>query len=331
MIGKELWTALDENYFYPAIISLTSATRKLDNDLVINIACDVTITSERSMKKFKEVLQTFHIKANFHPIDMPETLPVLGHITSITFARLRLLEILEHSFVWIDVDTFFPNGISELLDYAKKLPEGFKFSAFPSAISTESFTGVSNAAVTAAGDRYFNAGVFVAEPATWRNAGFGNTWIELLTRYQELGFIYLDQCIMNYLVSGEYIDLPRRFNSILTRGERLIEAPVVLHFAGPTKPWLLQILQLPRFFGTSAQAKYFRKYFFAEVALFFDALLNRKYRILWLLLKYKIDANFSFAHKFFGRKFNALIKLLQLLNRLSGSETDSKPRPSGIN
>ena len=94
-----------------------------------------------------------------------------------------------------------------------------------------------NSAFQASQGSYINAGIFMADPIRWRHFGNDVLWKELVTRQSDLGFIYGDQDILNYLLAGKVGILPPRFNHIVSEASKGTE--VILHYAGAPKPWRL--------------------------------------------------------------------------------------------
>ncbi len=63
-------------------------------------------------------------------------------------------------------------------------------------------------------------------------------WRMAHKNYENLGFQFSDQCILNYVAFNSFAHLPSEYNSfpILTTLEEVPEARIS-HFAGPIKPW----------------------------------------------------------------------------------------------
>lgn len=308
----QVWTAFDENYFYPALVSMYSAKFQLNEDVWINVGYDENLFSKKSLAAFLKVSSDLGLKVKFSPLKMPSNLPTLGHINSITFGRLELLSILVEKFVWIDIDTIFVHGIKDLIEFSNTLPDDFSFCALPSPLKSNVGQVVHkpNAAVLRSGSRYFNAGIFIADPVKWRNNGFALEWTKLVEDYELYGFVYLDQCVLNYLYSGNYADLPRMFNFIPGAKDHFLDETRILHFAGPVKPWLFQPKQLIEVFRKSQLSLFFKFYYAQELAIFLYAFKSRNFHLVYSLVKFKFFANTNFYRSLVMRKTRTFLRIL---------------------
>jgi len=310
----QVWTAFDKNYFYPALVSLYSAKFQLNEDVWINIGYDEKLLSKKSLATFLKVSSNLGLKVKFSPLKMPSNLPTSGHIIStITFGRLELLSILVEKFVWIDIDTIFVHGIKDLIEFSNALPDDFSFCALPSPLKSNArqIAHKPNAAVLRSGSRYFNAGIFIADPVQWKNSGFAIEWKKLVEDYELYGFEYLDQCVLNYLYSGNYRDLPRMFNFIPGVKDQFLDENRILHFAGPAKPWLFQPKQLIEFFRKSPLSLFFKFYYAQELAIFLYAFKSRSFYLVFSLVKFKFFANINFYRSLVMRKTRTFLRILR--------------------
>jgi lipopolysaccharide biosynthesis glycosyltransferase len=91
--------------------------------------------------------------------------------------------------------------------------------------------------------KYFNSGVMLLNLDKWRQAGVKNKVIAL-TKEKPGSIRFVDQCGLNGVVDGRWLELDPRFNCqsyMLTKDSQFRcdenKKPVVIHFTGSGKPW----------------------------------------------------------------------------------------------
>jgi hypothetical protein len=92
-----------------------------------------------------------------------------------------------------------------------------------------------NAAYDAAGDSYFNDGIFLGNPGRWKSLGYTDAWRSHGEKYEKFGFLHHEQDILNLLLAHDKELIPSSFNAMVMPGPNL-EAKI-LHFTGNPKPW----------------------------------------------------------------------------------------------
>ena len=179
-----------------------------------------------------------------------------GHVSLATLGRFLIADIVAQSYrrlLYVDGDTYFNDDPSELLAY--DIPEGkigavsdiraYATSDF-GRFGTESRRYFSMLGMTP-GQRYFNAGVFVARTDTWREMAD-----EALAYFLENTAICVrhDQSAMNAVLGRRRIPLPIRWN-FMTEYENLgmgrSVRPAIYHFTGQSKPWVGPLSPWKRF------------------------------------------------------------------------------------
>jgi lipopolysaccharide biosynthesis glycosyltransferase len=91
--------------------------------------------------------------------------------------------------------------------------------------------------------RYFNSGVMLLNLDMWRRSNLKVRVVDLIKEKNE-AIHFVDQCGLNGVVDGEWIDLDARYNyqsSMLNtfedKGDSAHQNPVIVHFTGSSKPW----------------------------------------------------------------------------------------------
>jgi lipopolysaccharide biosynthesis glycosyltransferase len=83
--------------------------------------------------------------------------------------------------------------------------------------------------------RYFNSGVMVLAPKELSKVFDDKILEQLILEYDELGFQWSDQCVLNYIIGGKYEALDRNLNTRPEEYEPMLCR--ILHFSGNEKPW----------------------------------------------------------------------------------------------
>lgn len=90
------------------------------------------------------------------------------------------------------------------------------------------------------GPSYFNAGLMLLDVDRFNAQGVGEAAMRQLAAYERRP-IYLDQCALNDVLAGNWLELDRQWNLFQTGYDPHMERPAydaarIIHFAGP-KPW----------------------------------------------------------------------------------------------
>lgn len=230
-------TAIDDNYVYPLLVTAFSAAENGPPEQRWIVASDPSLLSSASRELIVDVLGSLGVLAEFMQLEVASRFSDNGHIKATSFARLPLADVLD-DFLWLDVDIQCREGWQHLLDVEPLFESKATVQARPMG-DTMNWRAATerNVAFERARSRYFNSGIMRISGSRWRDRGFAAAWPELLSRYEELGFEWSDQCVLNYLFAGDYLDLAAPDNC--GPEERLPDdqAPRIVHFAGAGKPW----------------------------------------------------------------------------------------------
>ena len=152
-----------------------------------------------------------------------------GYISSTTYARFMLADLIKESHVWIDVDTIARVGWDTLFKLVQNSP--------PESLLVVADRASRDLQKSDSSVLTFNAGV-LGWPSR-RRIAWGNRMDSLRapdTDQDVLNELYGKQC---FKVSEDYNFLSRKLDAI-----RGAEAPYIIHYAGAEKPW-----HLPRKFA----------------------------------------------------------------------------------
>jgi lipopolysaccharide biosynthesis glycosyltransferase len=190
-----------------------------------------------------------NIKTYFQPYTIHDAhrFPVTGHVSIATYARVFLTDLLPSSWekvIYLDCDLIVRRSFA--------------------AIWETDLTGVAIAGVREPGNSrhaeleipesapYLNAGVLLINLAFWRENGVQAQLLSFILRHPEKLRLH-DQDVLNACLNRQSLQLPDSWNVthifylgpyrdlLGMRGSDLLKLqqdPAVVHFTGPTKPWM---------------------------------------------------------------------------------------------
>lgn len=154
------------------------------------------------------------------------------YISHHTYSKLILAEVLPHldQVLYLDVDTLIRAPLDDLLAWKLRHPVG--------AVAELGRAGLHLFGTVQ--QPYFNAGVLRMSLERMRHERAWDQAKQLLETRR--GLVLQDQDVLNLLFRGRFDNLPLGFNVFdsVTRGSRglaVLRDPVIVHFAGPVKPW----------------------------------------------------------------------------------------------
>ncbi|ODT22467.1 MAG: hypothetical protein ABS35_14695 [Kaistia sp. SCN 65-12] len=158
-------------------------------------------------------------------------LPSAGHLTSATYARLFLPDLLpEHDrAIYLDSDAVVIGDLEPL--WAFDLGDDLLAGVVDPGMLPDTLQkfGVPPG-------QYVNAGVLLMNLERWRSEGIGARCVDQLMRHPD--FELADQTAINIVAKGRIRHLDRRFNFFAATPMPTKDADLrVLHFTGPDKPW----------------------------------------------------------------------------------------------
>lgn len=232
---KDCLFVFDSNYIYPFFVSLFSLLNNSGPLNKVMIAYDNAMLLEKCRSDISSFCRDLGIDLEFIKVKLEGNLPISKGFNTSTYAKLFAISEISKPYVYFDVDTLFVRNLDEIWNSSSN-PEN------KHAISARTDPGIlldnsRNQAVLISKGRYFNAGVMVVNPSQWKHLGYNSSLASVISNYDSLGFEWLDQCVFNYIVAGNYSNLPNKFNFFV--GEDLsLQDISVFHFAGShKKPW----------------------------------------------------------------------------------------------
>jgi lipopolysaccharide biosynthesis glycosyltransferase len=157
------------------------------------------------------------------------------------YFSLLLLDRLDQDFLWLDSDLLLAPGWDSIFEAVPQNERQMKYviAAVKDRIATTALLRKEskNSAFINNPDRYFNCGLMWLSPRVWKENMFDRKWGDVIRNDKELGLQFIDQDILNFMLSDHVTLLPNKFNYI--PGDVIDQSPLITHYAGYPKPWVL--------------------------------------------------------------------------------------------
>ena len=256
-------TAADDRFAMPLAVTLYSALANLDRGRRVSLYIIDGGISEENRRRLTEVLNVKEMKVHLEWV-RPDLLVLDGvkanHWQSqANYFRLLIPELLPEQFdrvIYLDSDVVVEEDLGELWE---KEIDGFPALAVQGYLSPyvscpdglpETYQGLGLLPYTS----YCNSGVMVINLKRWRAEEIGPRALEYTRKFRQ--FVRnADQDGLNATIAGAWGLLDPKWNVILSAihlygrlfgmseeemkhaQEKLLQAPFILHFTGPIKPW----------------------------------------------------------------------------------------------
>ena len=196
------------------------------------IACSVAESTRSLLADFAAARR---IALDIVPLDPShvEDLPIRPGLTTATYARLFIDALLPDALdrtIYLDADITLNGRLDALF--------GIDMRGMPLAAAPDIEDSSANERLRLgmpAGAHYFNAGVFLADLAMWRQERIGSR-IANFARTAAEALTYLDQSAINAVLEGRILPIARTFNAFDPSHFDEIADPVVIHHTA-MKPW----------------------------------------------------------------------------------------------
>lgn len=240
-------TSTDDNYVPHLATMLLSLNTHIDKKIDVVIV-DYGI-SEGNLNLLKDFLIKLD-KLNFRIISFEKEIKnqissdinLLFHPASV-LVHLPLLNIKTEKVLLLDSDLI----INDTFDVDSIFIDNFVLSAVPDRLL--SFTDLYSHDF-GKNDLYFNSGVLAVNQRLWVEQKITEKIMNILDSGKYLDNIFLEQDVFNVVFKDNWKPLPIKYNYLdglgyqkifrnkpIYRDLRLQNRPMVIHFAGPNKPW----------------------------------------------------------------------------------------------
>ena len=196
-----------------------------------------TNISDSNQLRLERICKDFDVAVRFELVAESSVtgLPTRGHLTSSAYLRLLIPEIVSAGrCLYLDSDLIVRSSIAELTTV--DLDDSFLAAVENPGFKRHKSLGMDPTA------GYFNSGVMLINLEKWRETKVKESVYQFIVSNAS-SILFMDQCGLNSIVNGDWVDLPRKFNMQLSATgpakEYLEHDPVIVHFTGSDKPWQL--------------------------------------------------------------------------------------------
>jgi lipopolysaccharide biosynthesis glycosyltransferase len=231
--------ATDNEYVLPLLVAIYSAKNNATSDFDVTVAYFPSELSHENLIFLSKVLEYIGVNFEFKALTLSEHMTQKYHITPTSYSRLLCADQFTGLVMWLDADTLCLPGWDSIYLDDFNIPHNATLSVVrDSIISHSSIKAEKNESIIKMGKDYFNTGIALIDCDRWKELNFQDQWPQLLVESNLRGFEYADQCVLNFMCSGEvkYISPSYNVFAATRRKEPKVE-PLILHFAGTKKPW----------------------------------------------------------------------------------------------
>jgi len=231
--------ATDNGYVLPLLVAVYSAKNNATSDFDVTVAYFPSELSSENLILLSKVLEYIGVTFEFKALTLSEHMTQKDHITPTSYSRLLCADQFTGLFMWLDADTLCLPGWDSIYLDDSNIPHNVTLSVVrDSIISSSSIKTEKNESIIKMGKDYFNTGIALINCDRWKKLNFQEQWPQLLVESNRRGFQYADQCVLNFMCSGEVNYISPNYNTLAaTRRKNPKDEPLILHFAGTKKPW----------------------------------------------------------------------------------------------
>ncbi len=191
--------------------------------------------SKQLKQKLDRISQDYEVEVYIHKVDIEQLsdLKITAHASAANYLRLLASDMLPKTLakvLYLDSDLIVNAPIDELFN-----------------------TDITNYPLAACGDKvittkqrlqlqgnyYFNSGVILMNLDYWRREKLGLKAIDFIRSNPDM-IILWDQDALNKIVDGNFINLNRKWNSLVdlyANQSQVTPDSIIIHFVGSLKPW----------------------------------------------------------------------------------------------
>lgn len=231
--------ATDNGYVLPLLVAIYSAKNNAKSNFNVTVAYFSSELSRENLILLSKVLEYIGVTFEFKAFELSEHMTKKYHITPTSYSRLLCADQFTGLVMWLDADTLCLPGWDSIYLDDFNIPHKSTLSVVrDSIISRNSIKTEKNESIIKMGKDYFNTGIVLINCDRWKKLNFEEQWPQLLVESNLRGFEYADQCVLNFMCSGEVKYISPNYNTFAaTRRKDSKVEPLILHFAGDKKPW----------------------------------------------------------------------------------------------
>jgi lipopolysaccharide biosynthesis glycosyltransferase len=249
-------TGLDDNYLLPFLVMAHSAKKHSKNNFYLKIAFGKNLLSKDNRIIISKVLNILQIEYEFIQFEINLKLRKEKWIATTSYLRLNLADTEIENFLWLDCDLICLDGWDDLFEDYDLLWRKFAVCAAKDSISLSKISNQrqykKNEAFMKMKNDYFNAGVLLVNTKLWKDIQKRLPWTTLYENYQNYGFQFADQCILNYTCDKSFAHLDKHYNVFASSRNKFHSkrGTKILHYAGGEKPWTYEKNDFSIFFSS---------------------------------------------------------------------------------
>lgn len=195
--------------------------------------------SSSAIKKIEKLSLNTSVKVSVIRLEASNIFFDNGHIARSSMLRLSVIQEMNTPYMHLDVDTLPRSGWDSIEKFMPS-PESI-IAAVKQPGILQIGNKSRNQAIQLMGESYFQTGIFLINPKRWILDDLQTKTEAAVKNYDNYGFEFSDQCILNFVVGHKYSSLPSDFNSFPINAR--IKLSKIIHFAGPNKPWNVKIFK----------------------------------------------------------------------------------------
>ncbi|MTC55709.1 MULTISPECIES: lipopolysaccharide 3-alpha-galactosyltransferase [Providencia] len=240
---------IDRNFLYGCGISIASLLKN-NPDIPFSFHIFTDFFDDAQAELFNQLALQYKTKIKIYLVDCEQlkTLPSTKNWSYATYFRFIIADYFSDQLeriIYMDADIMCQGSLKEILDIQFSHDE---IAAVVPERDSEWWKKRANAlGIPSIEKGYFNAGFLVLNLASWKKNDISLKAMDLLSQDEVKSKIsYLDQDILNMLLTGKVIYLDQKYNTQyslnyeLQNGKKenpITNKTILIHYIGPTKPW----------------------------------------------------------------------------------------------
>lgn len=240
---------IDRNFLYGCGISIASLLKN-NTDISFSFHIFTDYFDDEQTKLFQQLAEQYKTSIKIYLVDCEQlkSLPSTKNWSYATYFRFIIADYFSgqlERIIYMDADIMCQGSLSELLDI--KFENNEIVAAVPERDSQWWQKRADALGIPSIAAGYFNAGFLVLNLVNWAKFNISTKAMELLSQDEiKAKLSYLDQDILNMLLTGKVIYLDQKYNTQysinyeLQKGKKenpITLKTVLIHYIGPTKPW----------------------------------------------------------------------------------------------
>lgn len=240
---------IDRNFLYGCGISIASLL-KTNSDISFSFHVFTDYFDDEQSRLFKALAEQYKTSIKIYLVDCEQlkSLPSTKNWSYATYFRFIIADYFSNQLermIYMDADIMCQGSLRPLLDIQ------FEYDQVAAVVPERDSVWWQKRAdalgIPSIASGYFNAGFLVLNLVNWSKFDISTKAMELLSQDSvKAKLSYLDQDILNMLLTGKVIYLDGKYNTQysinyeLQKGKKenpITPDTVLIHYIGPTKPW----------------------------------------------------------------------------------------------